>query len=62
MQNATLQRLYTIQDVAAILAISEEHTRRLTREGKLRGRKFGRVWRFTEEDLEAFIEEAKVHA
>jgi len=49
-------RTYTIKQAAEVLQINAETARDLARQGKLQGAKIGRNWRFTEHDLEQFLE------
>ena len=49
-------RTYTIKQAAEVLQINEETARELARQGRLQGSKIGRHWRFTERDLEQFLE------
>ena len=49
-------RTYTIKQAAEVLQINEEIARELARQGRLQGSKIGRHWRFTERDLEQFLE------
>jgi excisionase family DNA binding protein len=49
-------RTYTIKQAAEVLQINEETARKLARQGRLQGSKIGRHWRFTERDLEQFLE------
>ena len=51
-----LMRTYTIKQVAEVLQITPETTRELARDGRLTGSKIGRHWRFTDRDIEQFLE------
>ena len=46
----------TIKDVANHLKVSEQHVRRLCRDGKLQSDRVGRQWITTEENLVKYIE------
>lgn len=48
--------LFNIEEVQEILDISERTVFRYIEEGELQGLKVGREWRFTQEDLDAFME------
>ena len=52
--------LLTIKDIATHLRVSEQHVRRLCREGKLQSERVGRQWVTTEENLNKYIEEYNV--
>ena len=43
--------LFTVEEAAQILKVSEDTVRRWLRDGTLRGRKLGRVWRISEEEI-----------
>ena len=49
-------RTYTPDQAAETLQLTSDTVRRLAREGVLSGSKIGNHWRFTEEDLRAFLE------
>lgn len=49
--------LYTLQEVAQILKVSERTLYRWLKDGKLKAHKVGRHWRVKEEDLNAFLKE-----
>lgn len=50
---------YTSKDIATKLKVSEYTVRRWIQEGKLTGLKIGKAYRFTEEDIEKFINKFK---
>ena len=52
-------RLLTIEEVVGRLSLHPDTVRRYIRRGDLPAVKFGRVWRVSEEDLRAFIEERR---
>ena len=54
-------RLLTVMEAAEYLRFHPEHVRRMTREGRLPGRKIGAEWRFRPEDLDARFEDEEVH-
>ena len=51
--------MLTVREVAQRLKLREYTVRDYIRKGNLPAAKFGRVWRVSETDLEAFIEERK---
>jgi excisionase family DNA binding protein len=53
------ESLLTPQQVAERLQVQVQTVVRWLRSGQLKGAKFGRIWRVTEEDLQAFILEHK---
>ncbi len=48
------KKYYTLQEVAAALQVDERSVYRFIKDGRLHGMKVGRVWRFSQEDLDAF--------
>jgi len=52
-------KMLTVQEIAERLELHPHTIRRYIWGGKLPAAKFGRVWRVSEEDLRAFIEERK---
>jgi excisionase family DNA binding protein len=51
----TPENVYTVEQTAKLLHLSQETVKRLLRSGRLGGMKIGRLWRVRESDLEAFI-------
>jgi len=49
------KRVYTPEEIAEILQITEYTVLKWLREGKLEGFKAGRLWRVSEEKLNEFI-------
>jgi excisionase family DNA binding protein len=49
-------RTYTIKQAAEVLQINAGTAWELARDGRLTGSKIGRHWRFTERDIEQFLE------
>ena len=49
------EKLYTVEEVAAYLKISEYTVRRHLLEGLLKGLKIGKAWRITEKALHNYI-------
>lgn len=47
---------YTIKEASETLKIAESTIRRYLREGRLKGRKIGRVWRLSETAIAEFLE------
>jgi len=50
------KRTYTVQQAANYLQVTIGTVTKMARQGRLQGSKIGRVWRFTEHDLEQFLE------
>ena len=48
--------LFNIEEVQEILDVSERTVFRYIEEGELHGMKVGREWRFTQADIDAFLE------
>lgn len=46
-----------VNEVAQLLRVSTETVYRLAQKGELRGRKIGRIWRFLQSDVSAFLGE-----
>ena len=55
-----METLYTVEQVAEKFGVTQNYVRNLARDGELPARKIGRHWRFTDDDLAAFLESAKV--
>jgi PTS system nitrogen regulatory IIA component len=53
---AALPEVLTITEVARILGMSEEQTRRWAVDGTIPAVKVGRVWRFSKSRIERFIQ------
>jgi excisionase family DNA binding protein len=51
----TPEKVYTVEQTAELLHLSQETVKRLLRSGRLGGMKIGRLWRVRESDLEAFL-------
>lgn len=52
-----MDKVYTPQQVAEILSITERTVLLWLREGNLKGVKVGKYWRVLEKDLEEFLEQ-----
>ena len=52
---------FTAREAAAMLAVSERTLWQLTRDGKVRARKVGRLVRYYRPDLVAFMEQQETH-
>lgn len=52
-------KLYTLLEAAEILRWNPEVTRRAARSGKLQGGKVGRCWRFTQADIDNFVDSGR---
>ena len=50
-----IEKMLTTKDVAAILQLSTHTIRRAIKDGKLKGYRVGRAWRFKEKDIEEWI-------
>ena len=48
-------QFYTVDEVAATLKISRRTVQRALKNGDLTGAKIGKLWRFTAEDIHAWI-------
>jgi undecaprenyl pyrophosphate synthase len=51
---------YTLSDVIAMTRLSERTMRRHIRDGLLKGKKIGGVWRFSEENLKAYFNKGEM--
>lgn len=56
------EQYYMIDEVAVMLGISERTIFRLIKDGKLKGFKAGREWRFDESDIDAYIQAQREEA
>ena len=50
-ENRNGNRIMTVQDISAFLKIPVSTIYILAKQGKLKGAKFGRHWRFLEQDI-----------
>ena len=50
-----MEELFTLNEARAFLKVSDATIRRYIRDGKLKSRKFGRQYRFTEMDIKEFL-------
>lgn len=50
------EKLYDVKQLREVLGLSERTIFRLLREGDLTGFKAGREWRFTQGDIDTYIE------
>jgi excisionase family DNA binding protein len=55
-----MQILYTVEQVAEKFEVHPETVRKLARSGELSGKKIGNSWRFSDEDLKKFLDNAEV--
>ena len=53
-------KLYSVRELAKILPITPLTIREYIRKGKIKGRKIGKNWYVTKENLEAFLEGEKL--
>ncbi|SCG82573.1 hypothetical protein DW1_0966 [Proteiniborus sp. DW1] len=49
------QKLYTVDDIAMMTGLTSRTIRNYLKDGKLKGKKIGAQWRFTEEDISALF-------
>lgn len=54
-------RLYTVENVAEMLGLTDRTIRNYLKDGVLKGSKVGGQWRFTEGDIAALLEEKEVN-
>ncbi|HEX3000323.1 MAG TPA: helix-turn-helix domain-containing protein [Armatimonadota bacterium] len=52
-------KTYTPEQAAEVLQVTVGTVRKLARDGRLQGAKIGRHWRFSERDIERFLEDAR---
>lgn len=52
---ADFEKLYTVEDVAAMTGMTDRTIRNYLKDGKLKGRKIVGQWRFTEADINALM-------
>ena len=45
------EKLYTVEEAAKILQVHPETLRKWLKEGRIKGEKFGRMWRIRESNL-----------
>lgn len=55
-----MDKVYTPQQAAEILSISEKTLMNWLRAGKIKGVKVGRLWRILEQDLEEFLRQNRI--
>lgn len=55
-----MQELYSVQDVAQMMRVSERTIRNYLKDGVLTGKKVGAQWRFTKEDVKNLFKEGKI--
>lgn len=51
-----MDNIYSVDETAKILQVSEESIRRYIKSGSLRAAKLGKAYRIQEKDLQAFLE------
>lgn len=51
------KKLYTVEDVARMTGLTSRTIRNYLKDGKLKGKKIGVQWRFTEEDINELFED-----
>ncbi len=57
-----MEKLYTVENIAQMTGLTSRTIRNYIADGRLRGRKIGSQWRFTEADVEALFSERAVAA
>lgn len=55
-----MDKVYTPQQVAEILSISDRTIMEWLRAGRIKGVKVGKYWRVMEQDLEVFLQQNRV--
>ena len=55
----TIEKVYTSDEVAEMLKVDIKSVQAWLRKGVIGGIKLGKIWRITESDLNAFIEEGR---
>lgn len=55
-----LEKLYTVDEIAKMTALTTRTIRNYLRSGTLKGRKIGGQWRFTSADIQAMLERGEV--
>lgn len=50
-------KYYNVEEVAGMLSITKRSVMNYISNGRIVGKKIGRVWYFTEEDIKAFLED-----
>ena len=53
-----MEKLYTVEDIASMFSLTSRTIRNYLKDGILKGRKIGGQWRFTEEELKNFMDNA----
>jgi excisionase family DNA binding protein len=53
-----MEKLYTVEEIANMLSLTTRTIRNYLKDGNLKGRKIGGQWRFTEEELKNFMDNA----
>lgn len=57
-----LEKLYTVEDIAQMTALTTRTIRNYLRSGLLKGRKIGGQWRFTRADIQSMLSHGEVAA
>lgn len=55
-----MEKLYTVKDIAIMTGLTERTIRNYIKDGKLKGKKIGVQWRFTEDDIKRLFEDEGV--
>jgi len=61
VKGVLMEHLFTAADVAARLGVAPSTVYAWFEEGRLPGLKLGRLVRFSEEDIQQFLREARTH-
>jgi len=57
-----MEKLYTVENIAQMTGLTSRTIRNYIADGRLRGRKIGSQWRFTEADVEALFSQREISA
>ncbi len=57
-----MEKLYTVENIAQMTGLTSRTIRNYIADGRLRGRKIGSQWRFTEADVEALFSQREAAA
>ncbi|NLX62756.1 MAG: helix-turn-helix domain-containing protein [Tissierellia bacterium] len=55
-----MEKLYTVKDVALMTGLTERTIRNYIKDGRLKGKKIGVQWRFSEDDINNLFEDENV--
>jgi len=57
-----MEKLYTVEDVAAVTGLTDRTIRNYLKDGTLTGKKIGVQWRFTEDDINQLFNKKELSA